>query len=412
MDKHVHSLLLISSRCSAHLKQRALIRHVYIIINKVMLSIRTALHSRVSKPLFGPWRLTALPIIPLLAASCPFLSQAQFEIEGSLWVNSVSRAGDLHYMPQHDKTFMVSVSASQWQIAFTSTGYKATTGCDGTNAYYLVDLAASRNANAIIAGDASPRDALWNTRLIWWAFASGPYFKDHSRTSELHAVPTPWGNAQIDAVVYFFSPEVRAMKSAPYLPTNVLFRVSQSLVKRADKELQLIGNWKELAGRDTDLNRLEAEYCDKFLGVEYSVLEYTNYNGLTIPLRFCLQRFLPKQGLFEEYHGAVTKVREVSVTSFVPKPDRPTAVFDARFRDVSSAINGIRYTVTNGVWPAVNDKAILSILAKTPRNILRSRANERLPNRLIFLVVISLLIMAPAGVAIARRAIHVHNNQR
>ena len=116
-----------------------------------------------------------------------------------------------------------------------------------------------------------------------------------------------------------------------------------------------------------------------FTEASYSVEEFTNIAGLTLPIKFSFKIFyldwtlVPAQ-LKTNWNilGEVTNVRSACErTNFIPELTEPTYVDDRRFAHAKKPVEALAYMITNGDWPETNAQS----LQKSYQDALKVRAD-------------------------------------
>ena len=262
--------------------------------------------------------------------------------------------------------YEVNLCSNLWLIkTIYEPGRYELTGFDGTNVYsYLVDgsfvppsgLSSEAveelkklHVGTITAGRLPLEQSVW-TMCPWFAFCSGAVLADR-KPGDL--IPAPWGGVRFNpAASIVFDLETTTFDRPPYLPKECKFRVSELL-----KSKVLATNLANSTDKEELQLKLEASPAG-FLGGEYRVISTTNFAGLEIPLEFECKRFIPS-GNSNSWLGYYIKGKVESISSGhldstqppIPEGEQISAI-DTRLRALDAGIQGWRYKITNGVWPA------------------------------------------------------------
>jgi len=170
---------------------------------------------------------------------------------------------------------------------------------------------------------------------------------------------------------------LRQKQNAPKLlqaTQSVVFKVSKKL-----KENIEASNWLNSQYLNEDIIKRLDYFQDGFVGGEYLVKNYTNLDGMRIPIDFELKCYLPdtNHSLYKIISGTASQVFHTSISYFQPEIKGSVTVADFRFRDTSSEIDFVNYVLTNNNW-AMPDPIGLESFFEKKRSVFKQMSILRL----------------------------------
>jgi hypothetical protein len=262
---------------------------------------------------------------------------------------------------------------------------------DGTYAYHLLESpdrlnpVSGLNAAAVIREDEFPTDAVCILRNLWLGLGSAGYLT----SSNYPGLLVPWGAKGLFGMRSYLW-NVERIAGSPHLPSKIIFTASEDL-------------WN--AEESTRIEKSDQGFSLRvgFVGGRFETLDTKPFNGLTIPVRFRLQRFRfdrdqsKPERLLESYLVTVTNLSAEVLTDFRPGIRRATDVSDMMEETAEKPLFGFVYTLTNSQWMARSDPRRKGFLQKAESDYARwlkmtkERAQqssgyssrEKLPMRLI-----------------------------
>jgi len=363
------------------------------------------------------YRITLLSV---LIASLAFTSNraCAVTISGEIRVAGYDKLGETY---SKNFPFWVSFDAAgQWQAKVNySTNYVETCGSDGQKTCYILKFSyerlredlgpsAAKKAvtNASIVNGACPFFAEATTRVVWFAYASSPYF-----LSTTNPLPALWSYGFRDPTSHALRMNVEFLNQRPRIPSKADFFFSTAQVQ-GRKDIPFLS--KGLTRWEIEKSLKEFKKFDNQLGAEYKVLSTTNVANMVLPLEFLLEVFSPAENLsstkIQSYHGVARRVTEESPESFLLRIDEPLVTTDYRFSDGPARLDGITYTITNNVWPSTNDAALVKRFEDRKANSF----TPKVPEKSAVLVVRAFLIFTVATfpILILRWALRRRGNQQ
>jgi len=236
---------------------------------------------------------------------------------------------------------------------------------DGRYSYHLLESpdrlnpVKDLNAAAVIREDEFPTDAFCILRNIWLGLGSANLLTNSSYSGLL----VPWGAKGLSGM-RSYRWNIERLTAAPHLPTRITFSASEEL-------------WEQ-----EEVTRIEKSdqgftLREGFVGGRFETLEAKSFSGLTIPVRFCLQRFRferdqnEPERLLEFYLVTVTNLSAEVLTDFRPGIRRATDVSDMMEETVRKPLFGFIYTLTNDDWMARSDPRRKGLLSKAESDYAR-----------------------------------------
>lgn len=150
---------------------------------------------------------------------------------------------------------------------------------------------------------------------------------------------------------------VERIADSPHLPSKITFTASEDL-------------WN--AEESTRIEKSDQGFSlrEGFVGGRFETLDTKPFNGLTIPVRFRLQRFRfdrdqsKPERLLEFYLVTVTNLNAEVPADFRPAIRRATDVSDMMEETAAKPLFGFIYTLTNSEWMARSDPRRKGLLQK------------------------------------------------
>ena len=236
--------------------------------------------------------------------------------------------------------------------------------------------------------------------IPWLAFCSGTYLKQRDRI-----IPVPVATLANAPDGFGYSDKTQTFEDALALPRTVDLFTSRSLYVKsvtnfAEKELH----------RKIDVN--PQAFRDGILKFHYVVLEWTNFMGWTLPVKFEYLQYEPgENGDFVARYGGtgeVASVRASGIPGTVFDPSLQQTIVDYRFGDARKSVSSITYTSAQSFALPTNTPELQNKLARVRLRAAQSRSSDR---RVRF-VVITLLFVASASpvAAMVCRRIRQHRS--
>jgi hypothetical protein len=271
---------------------------------------------------------------------------AEFGVNGNIVCSVLKLDGQVY--TNYSYSFTALVGESGWNVkVHFGTDYYLSTGSDNTNVYYILEDPRVRKTPQSpmpgwVSGSCYPLNGDWYTTIPWLAFCSYTYI-DNLATNNL---PAPWANPRVDPTAGIYLSQIGQTNADPKLPSKIIFRVAE----RLKNNVANLG-WLNSDSLKEDTLKMLEFYKDGFVGGEYEVEEWTNFNGAVFPSKFELKHYAPDSGHLDQvFSGTANEVFQPTNVSFLPEIKSPVFVSDFRFRNTSSEINFIHYSLTNGDW--------------------------------------------------------------
>jgi len=204
-----------------------------------------------------------------------------------------------------------------------------------------------------------PWDEQKRAHILWLVFGAGEYLHNSGTNTML----LPWIPARWSLLSYGFHVEDKLSAELPYIPKELQF-VRDYKLDLASDSLEMerpeldspsgdpwIKKWK------SELQERRKNWTNGFVAGKLESGDFTNQNGLSIPLSFSFQAFHPQwvHKLRWKYDGIVTNVTSLtSGESFQPPIISVVGAEDSRFRfrDANKSLDGVNYPVTaTNSWP-------------------------------------------------------------
>jgi hypothetical protein len=328
-------------------------------------------------------------------------------LSGNVHVDRMKADGSI--WETYNVPFRVSLRDSKWQMITTENDdHTDVNAFDGTNLYDFYVFSDRTIARLSRGGDTNVLAPAYisnspypffnsgpATQVLWFALLSGPFLLTSSNN-----LPSPWskfGNMDLNGHLSRLS-NLRFDTGSPRWPVEAQFVYSSRALLDRPTNMAFVSSWItpeqiQKTGRDTTM-------LDNHPVAQYKVLSTTNFEDKTFPSSFefdVLGEMGPaplKLWTLESFVGTVTNLSDETPEDLVPKPPVGLSVSDFRFSDRERRIDDLRYSITNGVWPAGDDPELLEEFSKlramTPiyRQVDRWHVQWRV--RPIFLIVILL----------------------
>jgi hypothetical protein len=288
--------------------------------------------------------------------------------------------------------FRVFVKGARWQIQiWQSSNSLFTIGCDGTDIFELLQDAGSRKVGVQpgqIWPGTSPTNEFDYAKFLWFACASGDYFKAGAAGTRSFA---PWtAPAGVDVSDGIYSMRAVWSKHEPRLPVRASFLVSRRLLERARPRIRARSNWR---------SRLDllSRYRPGSLGGVFYVGCRTNVEGLRLPLRFSCWWNGPSTGVVATLTGLVSNITARALACYAPPMHTNAYVVDFRFADPRYKVSAISYPVANGHWPDAHDPKLVKLFNE--QRTLRGRLRSMDFSRAFILTLLGLIVGMPIWLA-------------
>ena len=260
-----------------------------------------------------------------------------------------------------------------WHLKeFESSEAGAILSFDGTNYYELI-LPNSAFTNAL------PSGKIWTGQVpersddklatLWLAFGSHCYFK----TADSNLIYSPLMSSPTGRNVWTNDHRVPAtwtlLSDFPQLPVNIVH--SSEFAFNSKQGEPIISN------------------------IVYRVLTTTNFDGVTLPKNFQLNRYFPAASLVNSFSAELSDIKlHISNQNFIPPLQKRTFIIDERF--IGRAGNPVaQYLQKSTNWPTLDEGE--RNLEKVARN--DSDATRKLA-RPITLIAMMLLALVPVGLLV------------
>jgi hypothetical protein len=286
-----------------------------------------------------------------------------YKVQGHLEIKSIrySQASESYYYTNYGFGFDVTVNGSNWLMTLGTRDpmlydYRIVSS-DGVDSYLLLDYDTRQkiNTNTINYGDGlvikGNVPCFLNANeagTIWLEYASSAYFSEHSRDER---IVVPYCN-----YVKYFS--IDPGKRLAYEQADLALSDQTPRVPIAMSYYfhPIFPNKKEpLWEMSTNLSNDFA-----FTNIIYSVLSFTNANGLSLPKDVASSMYRPYPGsltnltpqLCEEVHLTITNIMtNVVLASFKPKLPGYTCIYEARITNNNGDPIPFELYATNN-WPS------------------------------------------------------------
>jgi len=206
-----------------------------------------------------------------------------------------------------------------------------------------------------------PYEEQKRVHILWLVYGTGNYLHN----SATNTIILPWIAARWSLLAYGFRIEHTLSLNPPYLPQKLQFiRDLNFDLPTEDREMErpeldVPSNDSWIADWRNQLQDKKLYWTNGFVAGLLESGNFTNRNGVEIPLSFSLKAFWPRWSrelhrLRWQYEGMITNVVDLSSNEvFRPPISAPLRVQDSRFRfrDATRAVDGINYVATNAWLP-------------------------------------------------------------
>lgn len=370
--------------------------------------------------------ISILSIIEFASAQAAVSSttnEVLYAAEGMISVREYSRSGEEISPASPPYQFVVWRKNERWLIkTIFGPNWFSLYGCDGANVYSVLydpnpegddkrDPLRPRYIPGAITKGPFPVGAAWYTTIPWFALLS-----DNSIGDGDTVLPALWANFRVDLSAHIYDLAQTALNSSPALPASATWTFSRKRLKHADRNELLAREGVPRSIRD--MNAMAQSEFSTLLGDEptgeYTVTVVTNVYGMQLPLEFELSRYYTQvrnrrgtngasnpTATHQLYHGQIKRYWSEELASYVPDLLDPVSVADWRFRHDRRLLDYIRYSVTNGAWPNVDDPRLLALyqekLSRSPRLWISSARHA------VALLLVLAVFVAPAAIWFVNR---------
>jgi len=222
----------------------------------------------------------------------------------------------------------------------------------------------------------APWEEQQRTHVLWLVFSAGKYLHDSSTNTML----LPWIPARWSLLSYGFRVEHKLSLTPPFAPQELQF-IRDGAYDLASDHLEMERPELNSPSSDVWIEKWEKELQERreywvngFVAGKLESRNFTNQNGLAIPMAFSFKAFHPRwkgNQLRHLFEGVVTNLASMPPgESFQPPIISAIRAEDSRFRfrDAKRALNGINYPLTaTNKWPprtsAENEREFKAALA-------------------------------------------------
>lgn len=203
-----------------------------------------------------------------------------------------------------------------------------------------------------------PYEEQKRVHILWLVYGTGKYLHDTATNTMI----LPWIAGRWSLLAYGFRTDYTLSLDPPYLPQKLQFirdrsfdlPTEESEMARPELDAPSSDSW--IAEWRNQLKEKKLYWTNGFVAGELESGNFTNLNGIAMPLSFSCKVFWPRWSkklnrLRWLYEGVVTNLVDLPPDeAFRPPINAPLRVLDSRFRSRSTAIDGI-ICVTTNAWP-------------------------------------------------------------
>lgn len=310
-----------------------------------------------------------------------FASEITFELDLKNYGFDQTRNGLTNNVSH---SYIITLSSNKWAVSLLwPDGNIQTFSYDETNTFALTTFQGSkRSSGRVLTGDI-PTDS-YIIMVPWLAFCSGAYL----RTNKV--LPAPWLQPYKDEKAHIYNSDVSFVNSLEYVPSKVLWIVSDERKKAAYKSPLLIKakNWSQAQQRKYQ----KYEETNSFMKAEYYVTDHRSIQNRTIPTAFIMNIYSYRNEMIgsnnavfitRRIEGKVFRIWDAKTNSLITPEFNPNIakglvyVNDMRFCDNSKGIPALRYIITNKWIYDTND----FLLNTWHTNVLNKQRNRSFANR-------------------------------
>jgi hypothetical protein len=297
----------------------------------------------------------------------------------------------------------LSTNLQLWQITVLYPNRQDVCGSDGEKTCCISKwskeaLQATRVPQAIpqasIVNGVFPGVADTEDKILWFAFASSSFF-----TGQTNPLACLWnGGVGVDTPGAYTA-KIENLEFLNYverLPIKADFMYST-------EQVQNMTNFTFVSYRlqkQSDIEQFmkdNRKYDDNLVG-EYTVVNFTNFNGTLLPLEFYLKLFSIPRPHIEPvtrsiFHGKVNYITDESPDSFLPIVKESLYTTDFRFSDRRAMVDYIKYKIENQNWPSTNDLALQTLFASKINELPPLATNRPNSNRATILIARIILLL-------------------
>lgn len=268
-----------------------------------------------------------------------------YELSGLFFYTNYTASGEPRGVI--NATFHGAVDGERAWFRFEfSTNHYAEWSYDGTNDYSVVDDGGPRAAVTVWQSE-FPLQADPLTRTAWLGLGSAHYFNNTTND----AVLVPWCDWGMKGMMSY-QWKMERLPELPHLPRKIDFHASEAL-------------WKRECDARIERPSRKFPFREGFLGGRFTTKATQEFEGMTIPTRFSLERYRVRdnEGALLEYSDVwVTNLAAATPLTFRPKISRLTDVSDMRDSTPDRPRFGVIYQLTNDAWLAKDDPKRLALV--------------------------------------------------
>jgi hypothetical protein len=229
----------------------------------------------------------------------------------------------------------------------------------GTNSWYM--------ASSVV--DGYPVDLDFDQRLIWFAYCA----RDYLHRKQGQAVIIPFGDTRLDCYVHGSRMYLNWHSSMDLCPEIARFGFDADLFQKGIRQLSWEPPGSFLNTREEQITRYIGHHTNDQTIAVFSVNTWTELQKMNIPSAWQLDLYWYGQRSFTCI-GTADNIKVLEGKIALPILPRTTFITDKRVRNASLEINSVRYFITNGVIPSVNDVKLATLtgnvnFAQMPPNL-------------------------------------------
>jgi len=331
----------------------------------------------------------AIPAVPLAEAQTLHL---QGTVEYTSFKNDDS--GSISF--QHHDHFRITIhTAGQWQMRYDTTGFKdgyfesAFDGTESTRVMYTSrhrdedgkEIAAfsfeKGNHPATVSKGPYLFDGWPGERFVWFALGAGSYLK----SADASQMPAIWAAPRHDPVAHAgFSNTVKMATGQFSFPAAAesITRRASTLTPAQEPSGLVVPHTEGAFQMQKERRDLLKRFEPGHVAARYTVMTSSSVNGQMVPTTFRLEVLWPGRGLMtdspriaERFSGVVTNIKSGAEPLAKVEIVGQLTVNDYRFnyQDDKTAVDAIRYRITDGKWKAADDPELLSRFAATKKAV-------------------------------------------
>jgi len=210
----------------------------------------------------------------------------------------------------------------------------------GTNAWYM--------ASPIV--DGYPIDLDFDQRLIWFTYCA----KDYLRKKQGQPVILPFGDTRLDCYVHGCRMNAQWHSDIDSCPETATFDYDRDLFQKGIKQLSSEPAGSFLNNREVQFNNYIQYHTNGQTIAAFKVTQWASVANMEIPTAWQLDLYWYGQHSFICI-GTAENIKAIEGEIQLPSIPQKALITDKRVRNAALALNSVRYMITNGQIPKVDD---------------------------------------------------------